>query len=157
MIVLLEDDHAAICARRVSIADRMLVRLRESRLDRELARGASPESSVALALHAERVIRCAERTDLARNLRRLLEVSAAPRTPLRPGALLCRERVLAARNETEALAERLLAAGPVSVRGVARLRVLLSDGSGPLYRRRGGADLRAELSDALHALDPLAS
>jgi len=40
---------------------------------------------------------------------------------------------------------------PVSARGVARLRLLLSDGSGPMYSS-GGGDLGAELRTVLAEL-----
>ena len=49
---------------------------------------------------------------------------------------------------------RLVAPGPVGVRGVARIRNLLADGTGPLYRASGAGHLRDELVAALLAMDP---
>ena len=48
-------------------------------------------------------------------------------------------------------AERLTGPRPVSARGVARLRLLLSDGAGPMYWP-GGGDLGAELRAVLAQL-----
>jgi hypothetical protein len=153
MIVLIEDTRAGICPRRVGPADRLLERLRGSRLDRQLARGASPDSTVALALHARRLVRPSTRRDLAHALERIM---ADATRPLRPPSLcipLCRDRVLDARDELRAMAGRLLSGGPISARGVARVRILLSDGCGPLYWGGAHDDLRSELREALAALD----
>jgi len=46
------------------------------------------------------------------------------------------------------VASRLLAPRPVSAHGVARLRLLLSEGTGPMYWS-GGGDLGAELRTVL--------
>src|SRR4051812_11417562 len=51
-------------------------------------------------------------------------------------------------------ARRLLATAPVDVRGVAQARVLLSDGSGPLFWRRSPESLRARIREAIEALEP---
>jgi hypothetical protein len=48
----------------------------------------------------------------------------------------------------------LLAPGPVSVRGVAQVRLLLIDGNGPLYHREATDDLCVQVQRALDALDP---
>ena len=61
---------------------------------------------------------------------------------------------VARRIELEAVAERLGAAGPVGVRGVARISGLLTDGTGPLYRASSPGRLRDELRAALAAMDP---
>ena len=49
------------------------------------------------------------------------------------------------------VALRLLGPRPVSARGIARLRLLLSDGAGPMYWSHGG-DLGAELRTVLARL-----
>jgi hypothetical protein len=154
MIVLL-DDRAGIAARRVHLFDRLAVRLRASQLDSELAGGAAPESDFALALHAERLTRPSQRRALARSLQRIVS-AAEPSTSVRLRVPLCRDRVCDDRTELEALSDRLLLGGPVCVQGVAMVRVLLADGAGPLYRMRTARDLRAELSTAMAAMDPLA-
>ena len=51
--------------------------------------------------------------------------------------------------------ERLVAPGPVDVRGVARVRNLLADGAGPLYQESTAHRLAPELQSALAAMEPL--
>ena len=175
MIVLLED-RAGFHARHVHLTDRILAWLRAPGLDRRLADGAPPESSLDLAIEAERLTRPAERRVLAGSLERIV-AGAGRSKPDRAGVPVARAAVRSARSELESVAARLQSSGPVNVRGVARVRVLLSDGMGPLYRAgdtgsggncagagwiagvggiRGRAqDLRAELRAAMAAMDPL--
>jgi hypothetical protein len=61
--------------------------------------------------------------------------------------------VLAVAEELDLLARRLLAPEPVSARGVARVRVLLTDGCGPLCYRGAGEGLRSAVSRALGDLE----
>jgi hypothetical protein len=58
-----------------------------------------------------------------------------------------------AADDLERLAQRLLAPGPVAARGVARSRLLLTDGAGALYWRRAAVDLRAAVEEALEGLE----
>ncbi len=175
MIVLLED-RAGFQARHVNLIDRILAWLRAPGLDRRLAEGAPPESSLDLAIEAERLTRPAERRVLAGSLERIV-AGAGRSKPDRGGVPVARAAVRSARPELESVAARLQSPGPVNVRGVARVRLLLSDGMGPLYRAgdmgsagspagadllpgAGGipgrvADLRAELRAAMAAMDPL--
>jgi hypothetical protein len=152
MIVVLEQGDS-LRLRRVRPWDRLTTRLRSAALDRELAAGASPDSSVALAMHAEHLHADGQRSLLARSLRR---VGAAPDTASarRLWAPLDREAVRRARAELEALAARLTSSEPLDVRGVARVRTLLSDGAGPLYRESDPARLRRELAATLASMDP---
>ena len=55
-----------------------MVRLRASALDQELAAGTSPEATVALAVHAGRLCRPAQRRLLARSLTRIVAASELP-------------------------------------------------------------------------------
>ncbi len=64
MLVLLERADCPI-AMTVRPWDRFLVRLRAFRLDCDLAAGASPDASVALALRAQMLVRAQVRRDLA--------------------------------------------------------------------------------------------
>jgi len=52
-----------------------------------------------------------------------------------------------------AVAGRLAASWPVGVRGVARVRTLLADGTGPLYQSGAPGGLQHELGHVLAALD----
>jgi hypothetical protein len=62
-----------------------------------------------------------------------------------------RANIAAAHALIDEVTRRLHAPQPVSTRGMARLRQLLSDGTSPLYRHRRG-DLAGRLSAALAAL-----
>ena len=54
-----------------------------------------------------------------------------------------------------ALVDRLMSPGPESACGIARVRLLLTDGSGPLYYASNSHQLRAELDVALEGLEPV--
>src|SRR6266568_3472745 len=68
--------------------------------------------------------------------------------------MLVRACVVEAAPELARLASRLQAVGPVEAKGVAQVRVLLSDGTGPLYDGAAPEDLRAAALGALAALAP---
>jgi hypothetical protein len=154
MIVVL-DEATGLGLRRVRWRDRLLVRVRTSALDRELAAGAAPESSVPLALHAGRLCEPAERRVLARSLTRIVAAADAPMAH-RLKAPVSRPAVQRARAELAAVAGRLVASGPVDVHGVARVRTLVADGTGPLYQSAPPECLRHELTEVLAALDTFA-
>jgi hypothetical protein len=152
MVVVLQERAAGLGLRRVRLWDRLVVRARASALDDRLAAGASPESSVTLALHAGRLCQPSQRRLLARSLTRIVAVADAPQGR-RLKAPVCRAAVHQARAELATVAGRLMASGPVDVHGVARVRTLLADGTGPLYRSAASGRLRDELAEALRALD----
>ena len=154
MIVVLEHD-AGLGLRRVRMRDRLLARIRAAALDAELAAGASPESSVVLALHAVHLSGPSQRRLLAGSLRRIAASADAP-TRSRLRTPVCGPAVRRAGTELQAVIDRLVAAGPVSVRGVARVRCLLADGTGPIYRKSAPDRLRDELRAALAVMDAIA-
>jgi hypothetical protein len=141
--------------RRVRPWDRVRARMRAAALDRQLAAGASPESSTALAVHAGHLCRPAERRVLAHTLTRLTAAAASTDSIRRVGARapVCRSAIHDSEAELAAVVGRLEASEPISVQGVARIRNLLTDGSGPLYRRATSGRLRRELHAALEAMD----
>jgi hypothetical protein len=112
------------------------------------------DEGAGLALHATRLCQPSQRRVLARSLTRVVATADAPVTR-RLGAPMCRAAVQQARAELAAVAGRLTASGPVDVRGVARVRSLLADGTGPLYQSAPAASLRRELAEVLAALDPI--
>jgi hypothetical protein len=154
MTLLITDDHAGIRAAKAGLTDRLQEWARSSRLDSELARGVPPESTLALALHAERLTRPATCRQLARTLRRIVAGIGRPRSASTPTMPLSGEEIHAARHQLEALADRLVAPGPVSARGVAQVRLLITDGGGPLYRTLPGAPLKSRVAQAREALSP---
>lgn len=111
---------------------------RRTALTRELAAGADPDASFERMLVARELIGRPARWRLAAGLDRVL--TNAQRTP-RPSAgrvPLNRPAVLRARDELDAVAERLRGGAPASVQGVAIVALLLRDSSSPLYYRDAG-------------------
>jgi hypothetical protein len=138
---------------RVTRRDRVRSRLRAAELDRRLAAGADPDQDVVLALHARRLLDPVYRRKLAGSLRRsaamagVRQSAGSPRPAIPVHVAHCAPLL-------EALADRLSGDGVVAPRGVAAVRLLLTEGDGPLYatRRRGG--LHAAIAAALDALEP---
>jgi hypothetical protein len=157
-VVLLADVDGGVYPHRVTLRDRLSARVHADRWDHELARGSSPESSAALALHAQALASASCRRELAASLSRILGDAGGGHVPdwNALGPRHHSAHVLTVRREIEALVGLLLAPAPVSTRGVARVRLLLTDGGGPLYRRTDAAALADQLTRAARALDPLA-
>jgi hypothetical protein len=84
MLVLLDDAGCPV-ARAARPWDRLMVRVRASRLDSDLAHGASPDATVALALRAQMLVGMQTRREVARGAQRIL-AAAMPMTAaaLRP-------------------------------------------------------------------------
>ena len=156
MVVLLVGMDGCVSARQVTLRERMSAWLRADALDRDLASGVSPDASGPLALRARRLERCSMRRALARSLQRVLAEATAGRSRRLGGTVpVRRDQVISAWDAFEELIRGLLAPGPVSVRGVAQVRLLLIDGYGPLYHPEAVDDLRWQVQRALDALDPL--
>jgi hypothetical protein len=142
----------AVAARRVGLGDRLAARLRAHRLDRELAAGTEPDADVAHALRAATLIAPAQRSMLARSLLRIVRDARERPAGLTVRAPVTRRTALAAAEELDALARRLVAPEPVAVRGVAQVGRLLSDAGSPLYSGHAGA-LRGAARRALASLE----
>jgi hypothetical protein len=67
---------------------------------------------------------------------------------------LCRNRILEAEAELRHMVRALSEPVLVTARGVAAASYLLSDGTGPLYDRRSGADLGVTLRQVTAMLQP---
>lgn len=141
VIVLVEDSAGRVVPPRVRLWDRVSARLHAEGLDGLLAAGASPDADVRLSLRAQELTSMCNRRALARSLRTIVSRAVRPPAvvPLRAPAR--RAPVSDASWQLERLEQALLGRGPVSVRGVALTKVLLSRGDGPLYGRRGRDDL----------------
>jgi hypothetical protein len=149
MYVLVADDRDRMELRRLRPWHTLVARLQAGALDRELARGDSPESCEYLGARAQQLTSARYRRGLATSLRRLLaEVDGKPSTR----HFLLRGQIAAAADELSELAERLRAPGPVPVRGVAMVCELLREGTGPLYRDHGPASLRHAARRAIQGL-----
>ncbi len=120
--------------------------LHKGRLDQQLAEGFGPDPTEDRALRARQLTEMRARRRLARSLRARVKDAERPAAPRMSAAVpLCRRTVLSWRESLLGLAERLERPEPVNPCGVARVLVLLTDGTGPLYSP-GAAD---RMSDAV--------
>jgi hypothetical protein len=144
----------AVVVRRVRWRERLMARVRSSGLDSQLAAGVPPAISAPLSLRAQTLGQSHSRTLLAEQILHVLgEAQGAHRTP-RAQVPRRRSAILAAGPELEELAVRLLAGGPVAAHGLAQVRLLLTDGSSPLYFGGASEGLRAATARAFDALHP---
>jgi len=152
---VLQIDCSGVYVARASMLQRLECHLLGDRLDRTLAAGVAPETDVLLALRAQRLACTTSRRELARSLQRILDAAAEPQHGLNPHASMAiLSRVTTYRTDLELLVDHLLAPVPLPARGVALVRMLLRDGTGPLYRYESQADLGAMVRRVTAALDP---
>jgi len=126
---------------RQPVARRLRVRFSRSLLDQQLADGCSPERSPVHALRARQLADPAGRSAVAKGLRHVVEDAMEPYAVLTPVRLrrsavwvsLRQDEVREWQEGLRGLVERLEGSAPVSPCGVARARMLLTDGAGPLY------------------------
>jgi hypothetical protein len=138
-------------APRPSLVARVTARLRAYQLDRQLAVGVPAPAGSALAVHQARLTSVAEREAIARALRLAVGDARAGATPRSSRIPVDPSNIAAAEDLIDAITLRLHSPRPVSARGMARLRVVMSDGCGPLYRY-GRGDLSGRLGAALAEL-----
>jgi hypothetical protein len=152
--LLLSDDHNVVTCCQSSPRIRLVARLRASGLDAALAAGASPDSSAPLSLHAHALISAKHRRKLSDEILHILHKAQRPRSPFDPTVPICRRKILNARAALETITDHLQDPGPVATPGIAQIRLLLKDGSGPLYEHPFADDLREPLEAAIAALKP---
>lgn len=121
---------------------RLAVAVRHDRLDRLLAAGEDPASGLALALRAHQLLAERSRRRLATGIDR--RIASAQRTSSNRGCAVPvdRDAVLGASDVLAGIAERLRTTGPLPAAAVARLRLLLTDGAGPMYNACKNNQLR---------------
>lgn len=137
----------------VPFSRRMWARLFASRYDQQIERGVTVAAGTPLAAHYVRLASRNEREDMAEALTTLLQDarrhagsrSTGMRVPIRA------EDVRQSADVVEDVVARLLGPVPVRARGMARLRILLGDGRGPVYRP-GHGTLAAAMRGVLAAL-----
>ncbi len=132
---------------------RLMARLCAGALDRQLAAGTAPESTRLLACRADRLAAPRMRRRVADGWLGLLQLAHGPARACGPHSHLRRDRIVGAETEVRAMLSALTAPRPTSARGVAMATCLLVDGSGPLYHRQCGEDLRAALRRVTVQLD----
>jgi hypothetical protein len=129
------------------LALRLRVLFRRGLLDRELAEGRPPEATRDRALRARQLASPNSCRQLAAGLRSCVADAERPgRRRFGSAIPVRRDAVLIWRDAFLSLAERLERPAGVSACGAARLRRLLTEGTGPLY------DPQAEnlIGDVLH-------
>jgi hypothetical protein len=133
----------------------LVARMRGSRLDRELARGVAPWRSPTHAARSLQLTGPRSRVFLARSLESLIARAELSRRDLIGSAVVppSREQVYGALAQILAVAGRLRDSSPVRARGAAALRILLSDGAGPCYRRGQRDELARALDEVARWLD----
>jgi hypothetical protein len=146
------EDTIFINACRLRVRDRLAARLMTWQLDGLLAAGASPDSTPALSLRARRLIGRRERSTLASSLRRVQREARRRHHPWDAVIPICSVQVEECDELFDELSEMLTGAGAVHARGVALGRLLITDGSSPLYRR-DGAGLERALRTAISAAE----
>lgn len=134
-----------------SRAARLRARLFADGYDRQIEAGVSPVAGTPLAAHWERVTSARERRDLAFGLCKLVRDARSVRGALNPRASVQVAAVRQASTVIDDVLARLTGPAPVRARGMARLRILLSDGRGPVYRA-GQGTVSAAMRGALAAL-----
>lgn len=154
--VVLSIDRAAgtLVVQRAGPVARLMARWRKTKLDRALAAGVSPESDVALELRARALMDHERRVALRTNVETLFVMTQRPAPLGSRWAILSVRRVRRVADELERLAAALEGSGPVDVRGLALVRMLLVDGSSPLYGSGDEPveDLRAAIERAIDGL-----
>ena len=122
------------------------MQLHKRRLDEQLAEGFGRDPIEDRALRARQLTRMRARRRLARSLRARVKDAEKPAAPRLSAAVpLSRRAVLPWRESLLGVAERLERPDAVNPCGVARVLMLLTDGTGPLYNP-GVAD---QMSDAV--------
>jgi hypothetical protein len=145
------DDSLRNTFTEASITTRVIAELFATRFDKQLAAGVAPEPGSVLAAHVSRLASACERRKLAEALHHSVCEAHSRRTRMSATIPVDRSAVAAAVGLIDQVVQRLTGPRPVSARGVARLRLLLSDGAGPMYWP-GGGDLSAELRAVLAQL-----
>ena len=137
-------------AARPSLLARVIARMRADKFDHQLAVGVPAQAGSALAAHQARLTSTGEREALAGFMRQAVSDANSgavfsSRIPVHP------RNIAAAEELIDRITLRLHSPQPVSARGMARLRRVLSDGNGPFYWY-GKGDLAGRLGAALAAL-----
>ena len=130
---------------------RLAARLFGDRLDRALIDGADPTTSATLAARATLLGSRTTRAELADELDAVL--ASAQRPPSRLRALPRHAALLANASLLRELASILRGSAPLYVRGIAMVRRLLTDGTGPMYTSRDGIALGRALRKARAAVN----
>jgi hypothetical protein len=136
---------------------RTVVSLLGSTLDAQLAQGRPPESNRLLAARAQILVSPTGRRALVQDWANLLERAGEAPLPRSPRVSLNRSAIARSEGKIREMLALLARPLPISARGAAASSMLLSDGTGPLYRHHGPSDLGRSLTEVMARLDPSSS
>ena len=131
------------------LAARVQARVWRRSLDQELADGANPAECPQWAARAAELTSRAGRERAAQEVEQLIHFGEE-RHRIRMGPHAAAAR--ANRADLEQLVAMLRDPAPLYAQGLARLQVVLSDGTGPVYTDRHGRALARELAQVQSAL-----
>jgi hypothetical protein len=114
---------------------RLIIGWRRPALTRALADGADPDASEELTHVARELVGMRMRQRLASGVDRMLRRATEPGSAWRSPVPLNRREIEDAYEELSELADRLRAAQPVPAHAVARVVLLLTEATSPLYDR----------------------
>jgi hypothetical protein len=134
--------------------DRMLAHAFGASLDRQLAAGTEPETTPLLAARAQDIVSLPRRRALARDWEHLIKAAHRSRCTRSPAVPIQAAQIAAAEPAIRDLISRLTTPLPVAAQGVAMASVLLTDATGPVYRRRGPVTLDTAIAAVIAQLDP---
>lgn len=154
VVLTLDDARGALVVRRVGPVARLTAYCRKTTLDRALANGASAEASVALELRARTLISATTRLALLSNVETLVAITHRAAPLGSRWAIVSTLRVRRVATKLDRLAAALSEPRPVTVRGIALVRMLLVDGDSPLYGSAVGSveDLQSAIEHAIEHL-----
>jgi hypothetical protein len=147
MYVLLNDERGQLALIQASVRCQLVARLHADRLDRELARGGSPQSGRRLAVRAMQLTSPRMRRLLSGSLRRVASGRGSRIS------VVSRSAAAESAAQLQELADVLAAPEPAPVRGIAMVRMLLTDSTGPLYPPHRPDELAAVIRQAAKALE----
>src|SRR5665213_3513587 len=130
----------------------LLARWHAERLDRARAAGAGPYAGALIAVRAQQLTTARSRRRLAGGLARVRRDAVDELSGWTAVVAPDRHEVAAAALEIAALERRLRDGGRVDAAGAAMLRLLLTDGSSPLYDPVGAGSLARHLRAVVAAL-----
>ena len=130
----------------------LLARWHAETLDRALAAGAGPYAGALIAVRAQQLTTARSRRQLARGLARVRRDAADGLSGWTAAVAPDSHEVAAAARQIAAVERRLRDGGRVDAAGAAMLRLLLTDGSSPLYDPVGAGSLARHLRSVAGAL-----
>jgi hypothetical protein len=132
----------------------LLARWHAETLDRALAAGVGSDAGPLTAVRADQLTTRRSRHQLADGLERVRRDATSDLSGWTAVVTPDRYEVAAATPELAALERRLRDAGRIEAAGAAMVRLLLTDGTGPLYDPVGAGSLARHLRAVAGALGP---